>query len=161
MAGGRQEELAASPRTALPQDTTGPQPPNSPIVFFDSDCLLCLRAVRWLLKLDREGNLRFASLRGETALQLVPQKYRAEELTTIVYWRASELFVESDAVLEMVRDLGGAWSLLAAVTKVLIPRRWRDGLYRHVANHRYRISQRIPNSCQMPDQPVEMSRLLP
>ena len=38
-----------------------------PIVFYDGDCGLCDRFVRWMLRRDRGHHYRFAPLQGETA----------------------------------------------------------------------------------------------
>ena len=44
---------------------------SNPIVFYDGVCGLCNRLVQFLLKHDREGRLRFASLQSDFAAKVL------------------------------------------------------------------------------------------
>ena len=41
------------------------------IVVYDAHCLLCSGSIQFLLRHDRQGVLRFASMQGKTGRQLV------------------------------------------------------------------------------------------
>jgi predicted DCC family thiol-disulfide oxidoreductase YuxK len=67
------------------------------------------------------------------------------------------LLQRSDAVLRAGRELGGHWSVLAAIAKI-VPRSLRDIAYRFVAQNRYRVFGKY-ETCMLPD-PDQRSRFL-
>ncbi len=108
-----------------------------PLLLFDGVCNLCSGAVQWVLRHDRAGRFRFASLQGAYARKLLQQANRQEEpLQTVLLYVEGRLLSRSDAILELMRLLGPPWSIFA-VFKIL-PRRWRDALYDFIARRRYR-----------------------
>ena len=74
-----------------------PPSPEQPILFYDDGCALCDRTVRWCLRHDRRGRLRFAPLKGSTyAAQ--PDEGKPVELQTMVLLTDDGLHVTSEAV---------------------------------------------------------------
>lgn len=127
------------------------------IVFFDGQCGLCDRSVRLLMKLDRQRVLRFAPLQGETYAELAIADKPAD-VSTIVVLDDGEVFVRSDAVLQILRRLGGVWKLLAFVVGA-VPQPARDAAYRFIAKHRLRVFGGA-DACKLPS-PAEGEQLLP
>lgn len=133
------------------------QAPSENVVFFDGVCNLCNRSVDFLMRIDREERLKFASLQGETAQKRLPPD--ALLLSTIVMTTNDEprLFKKSEAVLKALEIVGGPWSLLVVFR--LIPVEIRDGIYDWVAQNRYKwFGQR--DICRFPT-PAERARFLP
>ena len=127
------------------------------ILFYDGDCGLCNRSVRFLMKRDRPSRLRFAPLQGETARDRLEPELR-ESLSTIVYHRAdASMFIRSDAVLHALIDIRSGWRFLARAALV-VPRAWRDGVYNQVSKNRHRFFPK--NDCPLPTE-EERGRLLP
>jgi predicted DCC family thiol-disulfide oxidoreductase YuxK len=128
------------------------------VVFFDGECGLCDRFVRFLLRRDRAGRLRFAPLQGALAREaLPPLGGRPEDLDTVyLLTRDGRLLVRSAAVLFAVAALGGAWRLVAALR--LVPRPLADLAYRGVARIRRRVFGG-PEACRLPT-PAERERFL-
>jgi predicted DCC family thiol-disulfide oxidoreductase YuxK len=58
-----------------------------------------------------------------------------DPMTFLVIDRGRRL-TESDAAIQVVTELGGVWKLIGIVR--IIPRGWRDALYRLLARNRYR-----------------------
>jgi predicted DCC family thiol-disulfide oxidoreductase YuxK len=58
-----------------------------------------------------------------------------DPLTFLVIDRGRRM-TESDAAIHVVTELGGAWPLIEIVR--IVPRGWRDALYRLLARNRYR-----------------------
>lgn len=127
------------------------------IVFFDGYCSLCNALVDWLIKTDKSGALKFASLQGETARQLLGENHDPVEVDTVIYLRNGDRFERSTAILQILSDIGGAW----AVARIffLVPNFARDLIYKLIAKNRYRIMKKRA-SCRMPTE-AERSRLLP
>jgi len=117
------------------------------LLFYDGACGLCHRSVRFVAAADRAGRFRFAPLRGETFRVAVPAERGAEIPDSIVVRRADgALLVRSDAVVHVLRRLGGRWRLVAALL-ALVPRRLRDAAYDAVARRRARWFRRPDAAC--------------
>ena len=106
-------------------------------VFFDGVCTLCNRGVNFLIKHDKKGVLKFASLQSEYAQNVVPKALLdRENLDTIIVYSDGKFYMRSKAVLKLCKVLGGGFYVV--LIGYLIPRFIRDGLYRFIANNRYR-----------------------
>lgn len=112
-------------------------PLENPVLLFDGVCNLCNASVQWILKRDHKAQFRFAALQSEFGQQIL-QKHglKQEHFDTVVLSVGDQIFLRSDAPLEIVRRLGGFWKLFY-LFKVL-PRPLRDALYNFVARNRYR-----------------------
>ena len=134
-----------------------------PIILYDGVCGLCNRLVQFLLKHDKQGRLRFASLQSDFAAKVLQRHgIDPKDLDTLHVIENYELPNErvlqrSDAILRASRELGGFWSVLAAAGKV-VPRALRDPLYRFVARNRYRVFGKY-DTCMLPE-PNQRSRFL-
>lgn len=128
-----------------------PQP--SPILFFDGVCGFCNRAVQFVLRHDRAARFRFAPLQGDLAHSLLARHGRdARDLDTMYLALDAgtdheRLLAKSDAVMAVLRELGGWWALLAAAR--IVPRALRDRAYDVVARNRYRWFGRY-DACPLP-----------
>jgi len=124
------------------------------LVLYDGVCGLCNRSVQAILKRDRAGEFRFASLQGDPGRRLLEKYGRSvDALGSMVlltdYEGASESLLDRmDAVLFIIDVTGGWWRILA-VTRIL-PQAFRDRLYDLVARNRYRWFGRLP-SCPLPE----------
>lgn len=129
-------------------------PEPNPIVFYDGVCGLCNRVVQFLLKRDRRDRFRFASLQSDLAHEvLVRHGLDPHDLDTVYvvkdYQQSGEtLLARSDAVLYMLGQLGGIWSL-AGVGRML-PKSIRDVIYEIVARNRYQVFGKH-ESCMLPE----------
>ncbi len=125
------------------------------IVFFDGVCGLCNFFVDFLLKEDPEDVLIFSPLQGETAQTYIPN-IDSSNLTTVVFYTADKTYTKSDAVIEILKSIGGIWKLVV-VLKV-IPKPVLDAGYTFIATHRFEwFGQK--ETCRMPT-PKERGKLL-
>jgi predicted DCC family thiol-disulfide oxidoreductase YuxK len=118
------------------------------MLFYDGHCGLCHGAVKFVLRRDRGGRLfRFAPLQGPTFEARVPAERRAGlPDSIIVLTNDGALLARSDAVLHILRRLGGGWKFLAGVS-ALLPRAARDATYDFIARIRYRIFGKRDELC--------------
>jgi predicted DCC family thiol-disulfide oxidoreductase YuxK len=136
---------------------------SHPIVFYDGVCGLCNRLVQFLLKHDKEGRLRFASLQSEFAEKVLTRHgIDPKDLDTVQVVEnhdtpAERVLQRSDAILRAGRELGGFWSACSSVGR-LVPRVLRDIFYRLVARNRYRMFGKY-DTCMLPN-PNQRSRFL-
>ena len=106
------------------------------VVYFDGVCNLCNSAVNFLIDQDKQDRLKFASLQSEAGKAVLHRSGLPEaDYDSFILVKNGQLFQKSEAVLEVVRLLGGGWSLLYIFK--MIPRAWRDWLYTQVAQNRY------------------------
>ena len=134
-----------------------------PIILYDGVCGLCNSLVQFLLKHDKQGRLRFASLQSDFAAKALQRHgIDPKDLDTMRlienYEQPSERVLErADAILRAARELGGIWSVSAAAGGV-VPRALRDVVYRFVARNRYRVFGKY-DTCMLPE-PNQRSRFL-
>ena len=136
---------------------------SNQIVLYDGVCGLCNRLVQFLLKRDKRGRLRFASLQSEFAERVLARHgIDPKDLDTVQvvvnYDRPYEQVVNrSDAVLRAGQELGLPWNILARVARI-VPRPLRDVVYGFVARNRYRVFGKY-ETCMLPD-PNQQHRFL-
>jgi predicted DCC family thiol-disulfide oxidoreductase YuxK len=126
-------------------------PAQSPdLLFFDGECGLCHRYVRFLLRRDPFGDFfRFSPLQGHLAAKLLSESERASLPDSIVLRTADgALLVRSDAVLRALERLGGFWRGVARAVRI-VPRPFRDFSYDVMARLRRRLFPGPPYLCPL------------
>jgi len=109
------------------------------------------------MRRDRSRILFFAPIQGDTAARRLRAELR-DSLSTVVYQRPEgEVLLRSDAVLQALIDIGSRWRFFARPA-LLIPRRWRDGVYDWIAARRKKVFSK--DSCPLPSG-KESSQILP
>ena len=114
------------------------------IVFFDSDCLMCQGAVKWLHRLDEQDRLRFAPLEGESARRVGV----ALNEDSMAFYGKGELSRAALAVERLLVATGGVANLVGISMRV-IPLSLRDWCYRQIASRRLTLSRSV--SCGIPE----------
>jgi predicted DCC family thiol-disulfide oxidoreductase YuxK len=67
----------------------------------------------------------------------------AADLISVIYFKDQTLYLKSDAVIEIAKDLKGTWKLLRLLR--WFPKSLRDALYMGIAKNRYRLFGRKHN----------------
>jgi len=130
---------------------------NNLIVIFDGVCNLCESSLVFIIKRDKSEKFKFVSAQSKTGIALQNRFSKCalgEE--TIILLKDERLYTRSDAVIEILKELDGAWKLLSII-KVL-PKSLRDWIYQKVAHNRYRWFGR-KDRCMRPSKGVS-SRFL-
>jgi len=127
------------------------------IIYFDGICGFCNAAINFLMKLDAGGKLVYAPLQGETAQRFLPLS-DVKNLKTLIVTLDGQIYRRSAAVVRILWQLGGYWSVLGTFLWI-IPAPLRDLGYRLFARFRYRLFGTL-DACRMP-QPGERDRFLP
>ena len=118
------------------------------IVFFDGVCNLCNRSVNFLIKQDKLGVLKFASLQSDFAKSFLPQGLiNSVNLDSMVFSDGVSFYTKSSAVLAICKSLGGGFHFFRI--GYLLPIFIRDGLYRFIANNRYKWFGKT-DQCRVP-----------
>jgi predicted DCC family thiol-disulfide oxidoreductase YuxK len=112
-------------------------PTDKNIVLFDGVCNLCNASVRFIIKRDRKNLFYFASLQGAAGQELLRNlNLETDQFNSFVLIEKSKVFVRSEAVLRVLKILGGSWKFLYAF--IILPKFIRDGIYNLIAKNRYK-----------------------
>lgn len=106
------------------------------VIAYDGECMLCSRSIRFLAEHDFKRQLRFVTLQSRLGREMEAAA-TGETLNTVVAKKRGKVFTYSDAVLEILKTIGGPWAILGTLGFVL-PRALRDRAYRFIARNRYR-----------------------
>ncbi len=122
------------------------------IVLFDGVCNLCNSSVQFLLKRDKKGVFKYASLQSEIGNDLA-SKYgvAASKLESMVFIDGGKAYTESDAVLNMTKYLGFPWNM--AYGFIIIPKFIRNPIYKWIAKNRYKWFGK-QESCMLPSEDI-------
>jgi predicted DCC family thiol-disulfide oxidoreductase YuxK len=135
--------------------------PEGPVLLYDGLCGFCDGAVQFILKHDRRGTLRFATLQGDFARGVFDRHPELDGVDSLVLVErdssgAEQVHVRSNGALHVARYLGGTWHL-ARVTAI-VPRFIRDAVYDGFARIRHRVFGRH-DSCRIPS-PEQRARFI-
>jgi predicted DCC family thiol-disulfide oxidoreductase YuxK len=110
---------------------------DSPVIIFDAKCVLCSSNAQFILKHDKAGHFRLASMQGEYGAALY-RKYGMDpaDPISIIIIEGNTMRQDSDAVLSIYEALGFPWNLFSIMR--IVPAIVRDPIYRWIARNRYR-----------------------
>ena len=137
-------------------------PEIGPILLYDGVCGLCNASVRFVLKHDRRGLFRFATLQGAYAAEVLTRHGKDPSRLETVYvvldpgLPTERLLRKSRAALYVAKGLGGVWGASRAFG--LLPTPVLDVGYDLVARSRYFLFGKH-DECPLPD-PAQRSRFL-
>ncbi len=108
------------------------------IILFDGVCNLCNGSVIFILKREQSPTFRFASIQSEAGKELLKWCGLPEDFDqAIVLIDRGKIHLGATAALKIGGHLKLPWSFLSDVG-LLVPKFLRDGVYRQIAQHRYR-----------------------
>ena len=104
------------------------------LIFFDGVCGLCNGFVDFILKVDKHKKFHFSPLQGALAKSKLSYE-QITDLKSVVLASDNKVFIKSQAVLEILTQLGGFW-MLAVVLKIF-PNFVLNIFYDLIAKYRY------------------------
>jgi predicted DCC family thiol-disulfide oxidoreductase YuxK len=119
-----------------------------PVILFDGVCNLCNASVQFIIRHDRRGRFRFASLQSETATRIMGGQPDADSIILI---RKGKRYYKSTAALLIAYYLRFPWPLLSVF--LIVPAFLRNFIYNVVAKNRYRWFGKKPE-CMIPDKTI-------
>lgn len=112
------------------------------VVFFDGECFMCNKSMRFLLNLDQQKCLWFAPLQGTTAKEVIERREDLDfDLKSIILIEnlgseQERVYLRSTAVLKAMRRAGGIGSVAGIF--LWVPTVIRDAVYNFIARNRIR-----------------------
>jgi predicted DCC family thiol-disulfide oxidoreductase YuxK len=127
------------------------------VILFDGVCNLCNGLVNWIIDRDKKKIFQFSSLQSVYGQDTIKRLHlTGQYLDTIVYVDGDKSYQRSAAVLHLLRDLGGIYSLCFIF--IIVPSFISDFFYNIVARNRYKWFGRR-DTCRVPT-PELKSRFL-
>jgi predicted DCC family thiol-disulfide oxidoreductase YuxK len=122
------------------------------VVLFDGVCKFCNGWVQFIIRHDHRDRFRFSPLQSDMGQSLLASHRELDDsLDSVIVLEDDKLFTHSSAVLQILRRLGGLWSLLVVFR--IIPSPLRDMLYRWIAKRRYKLFGKY-DSCMIPNEQI-------
>lgn len=121
---------------------------NHPVILFDGVCNLCNSSVQFIIKHDKKGIFRFASLQSEFGKKIIQQFDLANKnIDSVMLLENNAIKLKSTAALQIAKGLSGIYSALYGF--IIVPRFIRDSVYDFIARNRYRWFGK-QESCMIP-----------
>jgi predicted DCC family thiol-disulfide oxidoreductase YuxK len=115
-----------------------------PVLLYDGECGLCNGVVRFLLREDAGGRMRFAPLQSPAAqAYLRAQGLPTEDFDSLVFapdWDRPENGgprLRTDGALAAADEIGGVWRVISWAS--VLPAAVRDPFYKVIARSRYAL----------------------
>jgi predicted DCC family thiol-disulfide oxidoreductase YuxK len=122
--------------------------PNARVIVFDGICNVCSGWVRFLERHRIEPPFKLIPMQSEEGkLLLGDYGIDPKDPTTFLVLDQGREFTQSDGTIHIIAALGGLWFIFIAAR--VIPKAWRDSLYRLLARNRYRWFGRR-STCYLP-----------
>jgi len=137
---------------------------RSAVLLFDGNCGLCARSVQFVLARERRRrSLRFAALQSSFGQEVQRRHPELSNIDSVIWFepatggRPESIHVRSDAALRTLGYLGGVWSALGFMGR-LVPAIVRDRVYDLIAKHRHHLMD-AHASCLLPT-PEQRTRFI-
>ena len=127
------------------------------MIFFDGVCGGCNRFVDFVMWADSRREILFSPVQGETAAEFSLYQNKPPREWKIAYVDEKGIYEGADAVLLVLRRLGGLWALAALF--IYFPRPVKDYFYGIISRNRYSIFGKR-DICRVPSH-EERDRFLP
>ncbi len=104
------------------------------ILFFDGNCGLCNRSVKFILKKEKNQELIFSPLQSDFAKKTLQPFNLQEQLDSVVLLENGIIYLQSSAALRVTKYLKGLWPLMMVF--IIVPTFIRNAVYNYIARNR-------------------------
>ena len=122
---------------------------QGPVLLYDGECGVCSASIQWILRHERQSDLRFAPLTSELGRMLRESSRVSQTIDSLLWVEQHDGHVRtliwSDALLAVLNYVAGPWKILTVMR--VIPAPLRHAAYRLFARHRRKFA---PVSCLLP-----------
>jgi len=118
------------------------------VLVYDGHCHLCSGWVRFFERHPVQPPFLLIPMQSPPGRDLLARYgIDPDDPSTFLVLNRGQAFTASDAVIEVITVVGGVWRFARAAH--LVPRTWRDAMYRVLARNRYRWFGRR-QTCYLP-----------
>lgn len=120
------------------------------VVYYDGECGLCSRAMKFIAEEDTYDQIRLRALQGGAGQEaMAAAGLDPQRLDTMLVEKSGGFLTESRAVTGIAETLGGIWTIGQIAN--LLPREICDRAYQFVSKRRHAIFGRN-RACEMPSE---------
>ena len=121
---------------------------NNLTYLFDGHCVLCSRAVQYVLRYEKQPTMRFVAILSKEGRALAKANdIDPEEPESFLIIEGDKVYRSSDAVFVLLRHVGGPAKVF--LIGKLFPKAFRNWFYERIAKNRYKVFGRT-DSCYVP-----------
>ena len=106
------------------------------VLLFDSGCKLCNSSIKFVTKGDPQQKIKQIALQSTQGQEILAAHPYLQDINSIILIVNDKVFIESDAILILAQHLTFPYKLLVA--GMIVPKKWRDTMYRWIAKNRYK-----------------------
>ena len=106
------------------------------VLLFDSECKLCNSSIKFVTKGDPKQKIKQIALQSTEGQEIIAAHPYLQDVNSIILIVKDKVFIESDAILKLSQHLSFPYKLLVAGN--ILPKKWRDSMYRWIAKNRYK-----------------------
>ena len=118
------------------------------IILFDGVCNFCNASINFIIDHDPEKRFKFAPLQSDLGQSVLKQfNKNTKDFDSVILLKDNQLYQKSEAALEIVKHLSGAWKYLSIFS--ILPTFFLDFFYDIIAKNRYRIFGKT-ETCRIP-----------
>lgn len=118
------------------------------IIIFDGVCNFCNSSINFIIEQDHRERFSFATTQSQYGIRVLNDLgIDPSDPTTFVYIDNNDVYLKSDAALEIAKHLQRPWCFLSWLK--YSPKCIRDFMYSLIAKHRYKILGKR-DSCMVP-----------
>jgi predicted DCC family thiol-disulfide oxidoreductase YuxK len=130
------------------------------VVYYDGQCRLCNRAIRFIAYRDPHRRFRFCALQSPRGQQAARRAgLQPMDVDSMILEENGVLYTRSVAALRIAGRLRAPWPVLRLLVGWL-PAAWLDRLYDAVARRRFRWFGRQDDACPLFDAALTPDRFL-
>jgi predicted DCC family thiol-disulfide oxidoreductase YuxK len=129
------------------------------VVFYDGGCALCHSTIRFIYSEDRDTQMIFSPLQGELIKTLLSEENRTQLPDSIVVLSDQKLLFKGQAVVSILKSLGGLWLILGYLLN-LLPTALLDVFYDFIGSRRIKWFGNAQAQCPI-GSPALQSNLIP
>ena len=104
------------------------------ILFFDGNCGLCNRSVKFVLRKEKNQDLVFSPLQSEFAKKTLAAFNLGENLDSMILLQNGKVYLKSSGALRVTKSLKGLWPSAQAL--LIVPPFIRNFIYDYIAKNR-------------------------
>lgn len=124
---------------------------DHPVMFFDGECIFCIKALQFFMKIDKQEALRYTTLQSDEGKMVREFLGLSTDIDSVVLIDKGEFYTKSDVTFQTFKHLGQPYRALSIIR--ILPRFFRDFFYDLTARNRYKIFGKrdtciIPNASQ-------------
>ena len=109
---------------------------EQPLILFDGICNYCNSMVKFAIRNDKKGTLKFAPLQSTIGETLRSQYKIPAEIDSVIFIDNGEVYTYSDAALLICKYLD--WPAKTLYAFIIIPKFIRQPIYKWIAKNRYK-----------------------